>query len=183
MATKCVDKLEQEGVLILKANGKQKLWYRTQEGLEVLSKEELKEIDTQIKASQKELALQQTENHQLSNQLSRIRNAPTTDSLHSIIAKEREDLQRKKDKLEKLESGSVQLVTPEEKKLAMIHLDKYLKEWKKRKGIAKEMMDQILDSGADEGPKPHEILEEIGIETDESLGIDMKTIGKLSYDA
>ncbi|KAG2374749.1 hypothetical protein C9374_010493 [Naegleria lovaniensis] len=176
MATKCIDKLEQEGELVLKANGKQKLWYRNQTDLEVLSKEELKEIDNDIKDIQKDIAAVKSDNQKRASELARIQKAPTTVQLVSIVATQREELAAKKQKLEKLESGSIQLVSPEEKKKALVDLDKYLKEWKKRKNLAMSIFDSCSETCE---TNPSELLEEIGMDTDESVGVDMKTMGRL----
>lgn len=176
MATKCIDKLESDGELILKANGKQKLWYRNQADLEVLSKDELKEIDNEIKEIQKDLAAVKSENQKLSSELARIQKAPTTEQLETIVEKQREELASKKQKLEKLESGSIQLVSPDEKKKALTELEKYLKEWKKRKNLAMSIFDTCSENCE---TKPSELMEEIGMDTDESVGVDMKNMGRL----
>ncbi|KAL9642542.1 hypothetical protein ABK040_011109 [Willaertia magna] len=178
MATKCVDKLEQSNELVCKTNGKQKIYFRTQEGLEVLSKEALKEIDTEIRTLQNEFNSHKNENTTLTNTLTKIQKSLSNVELEECIQKEEQILLARKEKLEKLQNGQVQLVAPEEKQKALKEMDQYLKEWKKRKVIAAELVDNLSEGT---GQKPGELFEEIGVDTDEIVGVDCKTMGKLIH--
>ena len=178
MVTKCLDKLEGEGELVMKANGKQKMWFRNQADLEVLSKEELKQIDIEIRDIQKELSSYKISNQELTAELNKLNKAPTTEELKGMIEKERKDLLGRREKLERLENGSIKLVSPQEKKDAVAGLEKYLKEWRKRKELAMTMLLGFADKAE---MKLSDLTEEIGIDTDESVHVDIKTIGKLNY--
>ncbi|KAG2386864.1 hypothetical protein C9374_001899 [Naegleria lovaniensis] len=145
MATKCVDKLESKGELTVKASGKTKIWWINQDNLEVLSKEELKEIDNEIKELQQEIAGVRSDITQRSNTKAKLLKAPKTEELPNIILKERAELEQKKKKLESLQSGSTKLCTIEEKKEALKHLEKYLKEWKSRKRLTMSIVDSICE--------------------------------------
>lgn len=122
MVTKCLDKLEGEGELVMKANGKQKMWFRNQADLEVLSKEELKQIDIEIRDIQKELSSYKISNQELTAELNKLNKAPTTEELKGMIEKERKDLLGRREKLERLENGSIKLVSPQEKKDAVAEI-------------------------------------------------------------
>ncbi|KAF0984636.1 hypothetical protein FDP41_000535 [Naegleria fowleri] len=176
MATKCVDKLESKGELSVKVNGKTKIWWINQDNLEVLSKEELKEIDNEIKELQQELAGIRSEIAQDNNTKAKLLKAPTTDELPNIIMKERAELEQKKKKLESLQSGSIKLCTIEEKKEALKHLEKYLKEWKSRKRLTMNIVDTICELTE---KTRSAFIEESGIDTDEMVGQNIDEIGKL----
>ncbi|EFC50517.1 predicted protein, partial [Naegleria gruberi] len=173
MATKCVDHYEKKGDLSVKVNGKTKIWWINQEGLEVLSKEELKEIDVEIKELQEELAQVRSEVTQLTNEKAKLLKAPKTEDLPAQIAKERADLEKKKEKLESLQSGSVKLCTMDEKKEALKSMDRYLKEWRLRKRLTKEIIDKISESTE---KKPAEIIDDLGIDTDEIVGVSIDQV-------
>uniref|UniRef100_A0A8C9TNH7 PSMC3 interacting protein n=1 Tax=Scleropages formosus TaxID=113540 RepID=A0A8C9TNH7_SCLFO len=64
-------------------------------------------------------------------------------------------------------------VTPEEKEKVYKERNAYLKEWKKRKRLASDMIDSILE-GYPKSKK--QFLEEVGIETDEDCKVNMPSV-------
>jgi hypothetical protein len=85
--------------------------------------------------------------------------------------KKQEELEKKKKKLESLKT--TELISDEELKKIDENLEKFLRELKKRKRIAKDMLNQVAD-GRD--MKPSDLFIELELEED---GIDLESIGKL----
>jgi hypothetical protein len=98
-------------------------------------------------------------------------NSLTNAELEASILKKQEELEKKKKKLELLKSTD--LISDEDLKEIDENLEKYLKELKKRKRIAKEMLNQVAD-GRD--MKPSDLFIELELEED---GVDLESIGKL----
>jgi hypothetical protein len=98
-------------------------------------------------------------------------NSLTNAELEATILKKQEELEKKKKKLELLKSTD--LISDEDLKKIDENLEKYLKELKKRKRIAKEMLNQVAD-GRD--MKPSDLFIELELEED---GVDLESIGKL----
>lgn len=81
------------------------------------------------------------------------------------------EIEEIKAELEQFEG--VKAVSPEEKVKVEQEYDKYLKEYKNRKRICKNMLDTILENY----PKSKkQLFEEIGIETDEDVGFSLNDI-------
>jgi 26S proteasome regulatory subunit (ATPase 3-interacting protein) len=172
MCQKCVDKLVKEGKVTLKENKKAKIYFMNQEDVPVMDKEELKQMDDQIKKLTAKLNDLKSEVNELSVQKAKYTKAMSNEEIAENIRQLEEECEKKQARLEKLKNGT-QLANPEDKKKAMTSLEFYLKHWRTRKSIFKDILDKLTENI----DNPSQFLEEIGLETDESLGININNMG------
>lgn len=177
MCQKCIDKLVKEGKVTLKEHKKAKVYFMNQELMPVMDKDELKQMDDQIK----QLTVQRTELKDqvtaLTSEKARYAKAMSNEELTESIRQLEEECERKRARLDKLKSGTTTLANPDDKKKALARLNLYLKHWKQRKGIFKDVLNMVCDMT---DQKPAVLLEDLGIDTDESVNApDMKSLGKL----
>lgn len=161
-----LEKLASKGVITEKINGKQKVYAPKQDQFGEYDENEVKKIDEKIRLSQEKLKqLQET----LKTQDAELRNVNST--LTTEDAKARlEDLTNKcnkyQERIKDIKSASNH-VTPEEKDKIYKEHKLYVQSWRKRKRMATEILNSILEGY----PKPKkQLFEDIGIETDEEYG-------------
>lgn len=170
-ADKALASLCKKGEVTLKQSGKAKVYYVAQKDLESVSKEELATMDEEIKEKTKELREKNDELKEIQKHRDEIVNALTNEQLVKKISTLKEDIQKKKDKLALLQNTV--LISDEEMKKIDENLEKYLKEWKKRKSMAKEMLGNISEM---KDKRISEVMEEMGLEDDQT---DINKIGVL----
>lgn len=170
-ADKALASLCKKGEVTLKQSGKAKVYYVAQKDLESVSKDELSSMDEEIKEKTKELREKNDELKDIQKQRDEIVNALTNEQLIKKISSLKEDLQKKKDKLALLQTTV--LISDEEMKKIDENLEKYLKEWRKRKSMAKDMLANIAEM---KDKRVSEVMEEMGLEDDQT---DINKIGIL----
>ncbi|XP_015155131.1 homologous-pairing protein 2 homolog isoform X2 [Gallus gallus] len=156
---KALEQLAQQGHIREKAYGKQKVYFADQEQLPAAGDAELRVLDADISARSAELqALLQG-----------------CRQLEADMAREVEELKKDcasyTEKLERIKSATNQ-VTPEEKEKVCSEQKLYCKEWRRRKRMATELLDAILE-GYPKSKK--QFFEEVGIETDEDHNVTLPT--------
>ncbi|XP_050767657.1 homologous-pairing protein 2 homolog isoform X3 [Gymnogyps californianus] len=152
---KALEQLAQQGHIREKAYGKQKVYFADQEQLPAASDAELHGLDGEITAlSTKVQALQQS-----------------CRQMEAEMAREVEELRKDcasyAEKLERIKSATNH-VTPEEKEKVCGEQKLYCKEWRRRKRMATELLEAILE-GYPKSKK--QFFEEVGIETDEDHNV------------
>ncbi|XP_054252706.1 homologous-pairing protein 2 homolog isoform X2 [Indicator indicator] len=163
---KALEQLAQQGRVREKAYGKQKIYFADQEQLPAASDAELRGLDGQIAAlSAKVQALQQS-----------CRQMEAGDSMTTPeMAKELRELKKNcrsyTEKLERIKSAT-SCVSPEEKEKVCSEQQLYCREWRRRKRMATELLDAILE-GYPKSKK--QFFEEVGIETDEDHNVTLPT--------
>ncbi|XP_074553694.1 homologous-pairing protein 2 homolog [Halichoeres trimaculatus] len=164
---KAMELLALEGKIKEKTYGKQKIYFADQSQFEDVSDADLQAMDSQISALSADVqALTQT-CRQLDSELKELNNSLTTEEVQSEIKKLNAECSGYRERLEKIKSATNH-VTPEEKEKVYKERDVYVKEWKKRKRMASDMMNQILEGY----PKSkREFLDEVGVETDEDCKV------------
>ena len=166
---KALELLSEKERIIEKTYGKQKVYAPSQEQYSGYDQNELKKLDANIVELQEEINTfqqhvkkQDSEIHVFSNQIK------TEDALENI-----ESLKRKNEilsqRIQKLKSGTT-LMTKEERKNLYLKKDKMLLQWRKRKRITNDIINSILE-GYPKSKK--QLLEDIGIETDEEIGVQL----------
>ncbi|KAF6205530.1 hypothetical protein GE061_019703 [Apolygus lucorum] len=161
---KSLDQLVSKGSLSMKEYGKQKIYCAVQrESLD--SDDEDKDIDSKIESAQSELNKLKQELMKAEAKLkSFLSSRPTEEvvSENQLLEKEIESLQAKLMTLENAENT----LTEVEVKNITAKWDSYVKEYRKRKRIVTDILDQILE-GYPKSKK--QLIEEIGVEDDESV--------------
>ncbi|NXX43571.1 HOP2 protein, partial [Tricholaema leucomelas] len=161
----------QQGRVREKTYGKQKIYFADQEQLPAASDAELRSLDEQIAAlSAKVQALQQS-CRQMEAELKDLNSSMTTPEMAKELEELRKDCRSYTEKLERIKSATNH-VSPEEKEKVCSEQQLYCKEWRRRKRMATELLDAILE-GYPKSKK--QFFEEVGIETDEDHNVRLPT--------
>ncbi|KAM9215188.1 homologous-pairing protein 2 homolog [Leptosomus discolor] len=164
---KALEQLAQQGRVREKAYGKQKIYFADQAQLPAASDAELRGLDEEIAAlSTKVQALQQS-CRQMEAELKDLNSSMTTPEMAREVGELRKDCASYTEKLERIKSATNH-VTPEEKEKVCSEQKLYCKEWRRRKRMATELLEAILE-GYPKSKK--QFFEEVGIETDEDHNV------------
>ncbi|XP_077475420.1 homologous-pairing protein 2 homolog [Stigmatopora argus] len=152
-----------EGKIIEKTYGKQKIYFANQSHFKDVNDADLKALDGRVLTLNEEMQVLNQSCRRLESELKNLTSSLTTQEMTSEIAKLRDECSGHRERLDKIKSATNH-VTPEEKDKILKEHNIYVKEWRKRKRLASDMMDAILE-GYPKSKK--EFLEEVGVETDE----------------
>ncbi|XP_044777856.1 homologous-pairing protein 2 homolog isoform X2 [Neomonachus schauinslandi] len=153
--TRALEQLAQQGKIKEKVYGKQKIYFANQDQFAMVSDADLQGLDAKIVAlTAKVQSLQQGCRH-----------------MEAEMQKEIQELKKEcagyRERLKNIKAATNH-VTPEEKERVYSERQKYCKEWRKRKRMATELSDAILE-GYPKSKK--QFFEEVGIETDEDYNV------------
>ncbi|XP_040851725.1 homologous-pairing protein 2 homolog isoform X2 [Ochotona curzoniae] len=164
---KALEQLAQQGKIKEKMYGKQKIYFADQAQFDAVSDADLQGLDAQIVAlTTKVQSLQQSCRH-MEAELKDLTSALTTPEMQKEIQELREECAGYRERLENIRAATNH-VTPQEKEQVYKEREKYCKEWRKRKRMATELSDAILE-GYPKSKK--QFFEEVGIETDEDHNV------------
>ena len=162
------DELVADKILVLKEYGKAKIYVINQDLYPDTSTEDLEKLDDQIKVRKEEMDKFQAQLKELQAEFKKITVEPTNQELDDMIKKlEKEESELSK-KVSVFENKKTKTISEEDMKKIEQKCKVYETEWKKRKRGCMDMINTISD-GMDKNKK--DLIEEIGIETDEDLGV------------
>ncbi|XP_060883172.1 homologous-pairing protein 2 homolog [Labrus mixtus] len=164
---KAMELLALEGKIKEKAYGKQKIYFADQSQFKDVNDADLKAMDRQISELSAEVQSLTQTCRQLDAEVKELNGSLTTKEIQSEIQELKAECSGYRGRLEKIKSATNH-VTPEEKEKVCKERNIYVKEWKKRKRMASDMMNQILE-GYPKSKK--EFLDEVGVETDEDCKV------------
>eukprot|EP00069_Balaena_mysticetus_P001746 bmy_15657T0 len=172
---KALDQLAQQGKIKEKMYGKQKIYFADQEQFDMVSDADLQALDAKIVAlTAKVQSLQQSCRHmeagrtgQPPEELKELTSALTTPEMQKEIQELKKECAGYTERLKNIKAATNH-VTPEEKEQVYRDRQRYCKEWRKRKRMATELSDAILE-GYPKSKK--QFFEEVGIETDEDYNL------------
>ncbi|XP_052555969.1 homologous-pairing protein 2 homolog isoform X1 [Tympanuchus pallidicinctus] len=164
---KALEQLAQQGRVREKAYGKQKVYFADQEQLPAAGDAELRVLDAEIAARSAEVQALLQGCRQLEAELKDLSGAMTTADMAREVEELRKDCASYTERLERIKSATNR-VTPEEKEKVCSEQKLYCKEWRRRKRMATELLDAILE-GYPKSKK--QFFEEVGIETDEDHNV------------
>ncbi|CAG5898007.1 unnamed protein product [Menidia menidia] len=162
---KAMELLAAEGKIKEKIYGKQKIYFADQ--FKDGNGAPPKAMDGQISALSAEVQSLTQSCKQLDAELKELNSSLTTEEMVAEIRELKAECSGYKARLDKIKSATNH-VTPEEKAKVYKERDVYVKEWKKRKRLASDMMNAILE-GYPKSKK--EFLEDVGVETDEDCKV------------
>jgi len=169
---KVLETLAADGKIVEKTYGKQKIYFADQSQFPVADEAELKAMDKRIADLTAESAGLQKEVSKLEAELTTVSNELTLEDAKTRLAEVNADIAKGRERLDAIKNQSG-AVTPEEKDRILAHREKHVREWRKRKRLAVDACDAILEHY----PKSKkEFFEEVGIETDEDVGVVMPRI-------
>uniref|UniRef100_F7FVR4 Homologous-pairing protein 2 homolog n=1 Tax=Monodelphis domestica TaxID=13616 RepID=F7FVR4_MONDO len=164
---KALEQLAQQGKIKEKVYGKQKIYFADQDAFDTLSDTDLKGLDDEILSlTSKVQSIQQSCRH-MEVELKELTNSLTTPEMCKEIEELKKQCASYTERLSKIKAATNH-VTPEEKEKVYQERQKYHREWRKRKRMATELFDAILE-GYPKSKK--QFFEEVGIETDEDHNI------------
>ncbi|XP_061223023.1 homologous-pairing protein 2 homolog isoform X1 [Neopsephotus bourkii] len=164
---KALEQLAQQGRVREKVYGKQKIYFADQEQLPAASDAELRGLDAQIAALSGQVQALQQSCRQMEAELKDLSSSMTTSEVAKEIKELKKDCESYTEKLERMKSATNH-VTPEEKEKVCSEQKLYCREWRRRKRMATELLDAILE-GYPKSKK--QFFEEVGIETDEEHNV------------
>ncbi|XP_029945363.1 homologous-pairing protein 2 homolog [Salarias fasciatus] len=164
---KAMELLALEGKIKEKTYGKQKIYFADQAQFQDVSEADLKAMDGQISALSAEVQSLTQSCRQLDAELKELNSSLTTEEMVAEIKELRAECAGYRARLDKIRSATNH-VTPQEKEKVYKDRDVYVKEWKKRKRLASDMINAILE-GYPKSKK--EFLDEVGVETDEDCKV------------
>ncbi|XP_023996211.1 homologous-pairing protein 2 homolog isoform X1 [Salvelinus sp. IW2-2015] len=166
---KAMEQLALEGKIKEKTYGKQKIYFADQAQFAEVSEADLKAIDSRISDLSTQVHAISQGCRQLDAELKELNSSLTTEEMMSEIQELKAECSGYRERLEKIKSATNH-VTPEQKEMVYKERHLYVKEWKKRKRLASDMMGSILEGY----PKTKkQFLEEVGVETDEDCKVTM----------
>ncbi|KAG7492325.1 hypothetical protein MATL_G00013240 [Megalops atlanticus] len=169
---KALELLAQQGKIKEKIYGKQKIYFADQSQFTDVSDTELKGMDSRISELNTQVQAVTQSCRQLDSELKELNSALTTKEMRSEIQELKQECTMYRERLEKIKSATNH-ISPEDKEKVYKEQNLYVKEWRKRKRLASDMMGAILE-GYPKSKK--QFLEEVGIETDEDCKVTMPSI-------
>ncbi|KAK7084672.1 PSMC3 interacting protein [Halocaridina rubra] len=166
---KAIDQLVSDGVLREKSYGKQKVYVYDQNHFPSLDEEQLKAMDARIVELTEAIKEKEKLCSEVEVKLRGLSSSLTTEEAQKKIAETEVAVETMQKKLKDLQENQV-LVSKEEKDKVNKDSENMLKMWRKRRRMTVDILDAIMEGY----PKTKKVLyEEIGIETDEDVGITM----------
>ncbi|KAK7792377.1 hypothetical protein R5R35_007729 [Gryllus longicercus] len=166
---KSLDVLVEKGSIKEKVYGKQKV-YSVQQKMGISSDEVskvLEDLDKRIGQASEKLSLVEQELHTSEALLRNLVSSPTTENAIKDLDVLQNKVDKLKEKLKNLSQTSVPISKKDFEETKKEH-ERMTKEWRKRKSTCMSIVNSILESY----PKTKkELLDDIGIETDEDVGI------------
>lgn len=167
VVVRALEQLAQDNKIREKTYGKQKIYFANQNEFSEASESELAAMDEEIVTLEEKL---QAVNQKLQTQqsaLNSLTNSLTTEEVVEKIKATRDECDKLQAKLDALTSNT-KMVDPEVREQIYSENAKYVKEWRKRKRMANDILEAILE-GYPKGKKA--LLEETSVETDEDANV------------
>ncbi|KAI9347951.1 Tat binding protein 1-interacting protein-domain-containing protein [Zopfochytrium polystomum] len=165
---KVLAQLLDQGLIHGKAYGKQWVYVAKQSPETNLSAEDAYALDKRLEDLSHEVEKMRETTNRLQHNLNQLNKALTVDELRARAASLQAEIADMEPRLEGLKAGT-RVVSPEEKARVDKLLEQCRKEWRARKKLFKNAWDSITENVE----RPKELMEELGIETDESVGMDI----------
>ena len=162
-----LDQLVAEEKVKIKLNGKQSCYFINQNLLETCSEQELEDLDKKCNEVDQEVRSKADNVKQLESKIKNLKSSLTNDEANNELEKLLEVNKSLKERLSKLENNQEVISAEDKDKIVKLH-SSAVTQWKKRKRMASDVLDSILEGW----PKTKKSLfEEIGVDTDESVGV------------
>lgn len=169
---RAIDLMVQEGTVREKVYGKQKIYYADQTNTTPVSSQGAAELESRIAELTTERQELAESVRELESQASGLKCGKTLEQLTDELTILLHDCEQMEEKVKKVKAGSGGVDPVVSRKVKQKRIVRVI-EWKKRKRIACDSLDAILESC----PKPKKaFMEEVGIETDEDYGVVMPKI-------
>ncbi|XP_002409139.3 homologous-pairing protein 2 homolog [Ixodes scapularis] len=166
---RALEQLAQDNKIKEKTYGKQKIYFADQDEFPDVAEAELAAMDQETNALGERLQEASRQLQARESLLSSLSNSLTTEQVAEKIKQMTEERDKLVARLEKLTSNT-SFVEPKVRDKIYKDKETAVKEWRRRKRMANDMLDAILE-GYPKGKKA--LLEEAGVETDEDAKVVM----------
>ena len=171
--TRALEDLSGDQLIVEKINGKQKIYFADQNNFEAIDDNQIKQIDEESEQLSREFKEVETELKSKESKLNSLKNNRSLEEVSQELTQIKGEVNELENKLEAIDSNSKDF-DPELNDKIKSQRKALVTEWKKRKRMAVDMIDQIL-SGDSSKPKKA-FIEELGIETDEDINLSLPQI-------
>lgn len=164
---KALDQLIKEKKIIMKLNGKQKIFCVVQPDSTTEDQKEIQSIHEELLKTNVALEQIQREYKESEIEVKKLQNTCSIEEIERKVAEMEIIISDLKSQLNELSSkNNGNEISEKDKEQIKKNYEKFTKEYRKRKRMCTDILDSILENC----PKPKKALfEEIGIETDESV--------------
>lgn len=167
LVERTLEALSDSGQIVKKIYGKQKVFCADQSAYPDVDDTELKSMDAQVNQLTDSLKKEQHAFKERQSKLHSLNSSLTTDQAQQQLNQLKKECSRYSEKLHQLKNNA-NAVSPEERAQIMTVRTRFVKEWRKRKRIAMDISNAVLE-GYPKSKK--EFFEEVGIETDEEYNV------------
>uniref|UniRef100_A0A8C9SG86 Homologous-pairing protein 2 homolog n=1 Tax=Scleropages formosus TaxID=113540 RepID=A0A8C9SG86_SCLFO len=141
---KAMEQLAQQGKIKEKVYGKQKIYFADQSQFADVSDADLGDLDGRIAELNSQVQTVTQSCKKLDAALKELQSSLTTEEMTKEVEELKQECCACRERLKGIKSADNH-VTPEEKEKVYKERNAYLKEWKKRKRLASDMIDSILE--------------------------------------
>ncbi|KAF2363239.1 ous-pairing protein 2 [Trinorchestia longiramus] len=166
---KCLDQLVTSGDVMEKVYGKQKVYVADQSRFPTVNEQELKALEQEVAGLSEAVGGKQQEVQQAEAALKALLSSLTTQDALSQSAKLEAESDALAARLELLR-GRQSLVCEEERRRLQQRRTDAVLQWRRRRRMARDVLDAVLE---DYPKSKKELFEDVGIETDEDVGVQM----------
>jgi len=165
---KALDQLVKENKIFMKMNGKQKIYCVVQPDSTVEDQNEIQSIDEELVKTNEALREVERKYKESEIEVKTLQGTYSTEEAKRKVAEMEKIVSELKSQLDQMSKTSGDVVSLKDKEQVKKKYETVTKEYRKRKRMCTDILDSILENC----PKPKKALfEEIGIETDESVGM------------
>jgi 26S proteasome regulatory subunit (ATPase 3-interacting protein) len=165
---KALDHLVEQGRITEKVYGKQKVYVIKQEDTSAKDlQQELQDLDSKLNAISKEVASAEETFKGSEKELHELRFAATTSDAQNERKGLENRVQALKEKLDIISKNSMKISETDKKQIQNDHA-RNIKAWRKKKRVCMDIVEAMLEGYHD---SKRSLLNEIGIETDEDVGV------------
>lgn len=166
-----LDKLAEEGRIVAKTYGKFRLYWASQAQYGEISTSDVDAEAAAVAAVEAHAATVAAKKKELSTRVATLSNAMSAAELAKALGDTKSAVSEMRAKLERIKGGGTPLVSPAERAAVKKALDKYVKAWKERKRAVMDAVGMISE-GMER--KVKDVVDEIGVETDEAHGVNIR---------
>lgn len=165
---KALDQLVKENKIVMKLNGKQKIYCAMQPDSAAEDQKEIQLIDEELLKINETLRNVELKYKQSELEVKSLQGTLSTEEVERQVAEKKKIVTALKIQLDQLNQNSGNVVSEKDKQQLKKDYENITKEYRKRKRMCMDLLNSILENY----PKPKRALfEEIGVETDESVGM------------
>jgi len=165
---KALDQLVKDNKIFMKLNGKQKIYCVVQPDSTGEDLNEIQSIDVELMKINEELREVERKCKESEIELKTLQGTYSTEEAKGKVAEMEKTVSELKSQVDQMSKTSGNVMSAKDRGQVKKEYETVTKEYRKRKRMCTDILDSILENC----PKPKKALfEEIGIETDESVGM------------